>query len=121
MRVSILGSIVVGVILVPGVGLACGGNSDGAHNHGPSQHQAAVGAVAVEAQSLARHGGYVFASADLQYELAADQREVRIYAYGDRGEVIDLRGVNGVLRSASGTDSIDDAVVLTYKSEGLGR
>lgn len=121
MRVAGLGSMVLGFVLVPGVALACGGSSDGGHNHGASQHHATTDQVAPGTESAARHGGYVLANADIQYEIAGGEGEVRIYAYDVSGEAVDLRGVNGVLRSTGGPDSDKDAVLLTYKSLGRGQ
>ena len=121
MRFAILGSILLGVVLFPGVDWACGGNSGDGHNHGPSQHHATVKQVAPGTPSPARHGGYLLAGAELQYEIAADQSEVRIYAYDDSGAAVDLRGVDGELRSTGGPDTDEDAVTLTYQRADRGR
>ena len=120
MRLAFVGLTMLGTAVFPSIGMACGCSGD-EHGQAASQHHSTAGVVAPDAESLARHGGYVIASADLQYELAVDQRELQIYAYDEDGEAIDLRGVIGVLRSAGGPDSIDDAVALTYKGDGLGR
>lgn len=120
MRLAFVGLAMPGAAVFPSIGMACG-CSGNEHGHAASRNHSTAGVVAPDAQSLARHGGYVIASADLQYELAVDQRELQIYAYDENGEAIDLRGVTGVLHSADGPDSVDDAVALTYKSNGLGR